>query len=579
MSWTTDIRVVIGLDFGTTYSGFSLYHCEAKDIGDIRVNSDWPGRDGILKTNTILQYKTAEFKEVDSWGYKALYSKPSRRSRDDEARPIELFKLYLGNCLEKYRPKLPEPLTYKKAITDYLYEMGKLAKENVHKFWPGIDFMENVLIVLTIPAEYSENDKAIMRDCIYNAKLINNKFSEKLQITTEPEAAAIYCLYSSLKEHKLTKSGTNFMVVDCGGGTVDLTTRKLLEENQLGEVTERAGDFCGSTFIDNKFIELLKSEVGESAMDSLINKHYGQFQNLIQEFCQNVKLPFTGDDPDFIYEIDLEAVASALLDYVTGSEKDLMEEKEWMITLNCDIIKSMFDSIIVRIFEMIRIQLKNSEKCSAIFLVGGFGQSKYLQKEIKKEFSHLVENISIPNQPIAAVVRGAAIYGKSLYESKNLKNMNNSKCVIATRVLKYTFGIKVSPLWEYGDPSDRLTSDGRIHKFRCIAERETNATTDQEYIVEDLVPISPDQTEMSFDIYYTKEQSAVYCDEPGMKLLGELLISLPDVHLGTNRPCTFCLSFGDMEIKARAFNQINGQNYQTKFELNELSDLNELNGF
>ncbi|CAB5380774.1 unnamed protein product [Rhizophagus irregularis] len=163
MSWATDIRVVIGLDFGTTYSGFSLYHCEAKDIGDIRVNSDWPGR----------------------------------------------------------------------AITDYLYEMGKLAKENVHKFWPGIDFMENVLIVLTIPAEYSENDKAIMRDCIYNAKLINNKFSEKLQITTEPEAAAIYCLYSSLKEHKLTKSGTNFMVVDCGGGTVDLTTRKLLEENQL----------------------------------------------------------------------------------------------------------------------------------------------------------------------------------------------------------------------------------------------------------------------------------------------------------------------------------------------------------
>ncbi|CAB5381326.1 unnamed protein product [Rhizophagus irregularis] len=168
MSWATDIRVVIGLDFGTTYSGFSLYHCEAEDIGDIR-----------------------------------------------------------------YRPKLPEPLTYKKAITDYLYEMGKLAKENVHKFWPGIDFMENVLIVLTIPAEYSENDKAIMRDCIYNAKLINNKFSEKLQITTEPEAAAIYCLYSSLKEHKLTKSGTNFMVVDCGGGTVDLTTRKLLEENQL----------------------------------------------------------------------------------------------------------------------------------------------------------------------------------------------------------------------------------------------------------------------------------------------------------------------------------------------------------
>ena len=63
--------------------------------------------------------------------------------------------------------------------------MIKLAKENVHKFWPGIDFMENVLIVLTIPAEYSENDKAIMRECTFNAGLISDKRSEKLQFTTE----------------------------------------------------------------------------------------------------------------------------------------------------------------------------------------------------------------------------------------------------------------------------------------------------------------------------------------------------------------------------------------------------------
>ena len=35
------------------------------------------------------------------------------------------------------------------------------------------------------------------------------------------------------------------MVVDCGGGTVDLTTRKLLSRNRLSEITERTGDFCG----------------------------------------------------------------------------------------------------------------------------------------------------------------------------------------------------------------------------------------------------------------------------------------------------------------------------------------------
>jgi hypothetical protein len=49
----------------------------------------------------------------------------------------------------------------------------------------GIDFMENVLLVLTVPAEFSEIDIAIMRECTYKAGLINNKFSEKLQFTTE----------------------------------------------------------------------------------------------------------------------------------------------------------------------------------------------------------------------------------------------------------------------------------------------------------------------------------------------------------------------------------------------------------
>ncbi|GBB95713.1 hypothetical protein RclHR1_00260018 [Rhizophagus clarus] len=568
MSWVNDIRVIVGLDFGTTYSGFTLYHVD-DDIGDIKTNSEWPGELGKLKTNTVLQYKD-DFEEVELWGYPALYKKPNKRSKNNETKPVELFKLHLGNCLEKFKPKLPESLTYKQAITDYLCKIGELIKETIPKYWTGINFMEHILLVLTVPAEYSENDKAIMRECAFNAGLIGDKRSEKLQFTTEPEAAAIYCMYSTLKEHKLTEPGsTNFMIVDCGGGTVDLTTRKLLEENQLGEVTRRAGDFCGSTFIDNEFIELLKYEVGNSAIDFLRENHYGQLQYLVQEFCQYVKMPFTGDDPNFRFEINLEEFTPALLQYVTDLEKIWMEEKEWMIELDFNTIKSMFDPIIDRIIRMIRVQLVNSsEKCTAMFLVGGFSQSKYLMNRIEKEFGQLVENISIPNQPIAAVVRGAAIYGKSLQESKNLKSMNSVKCVIATRVMDYTFGIKVKPSWKDGDPLDRLTSNGGIYKFLSIVECNTIVTIDQEFMVDELIPVYSNQTEISFEIYYTKEKKAYYCDEPGMKFLGNLLIDLPDVHLGYERPCTFCLSFGDMEIKARAFNQTNGQNYQTKFEFN-----------
>ena len=47
------------------------------------------------------------------------------------------------------------------------------------------DFTKYVLLVLTVPAEYSEKEKAIMRDCTFRAGLVESRHSEKLQIITE----------------------------------------------------------------------------------------------------------------------------------------------------------------------------------------------------------------------------------------------------------------------------------------------------------------------------------------------------------------------------------------------------------
>ena len=79
----------------------------------------------------------------------------------------------------------------------------------------------------------------------------------------------------------------------------------------------------------------------------------------------------------------------------------------------------MFDPVISKINRLINGQLNADRTCSIIFLVGGFSESKYLQKMIKKEFSNRVEQISVPNQPIAAVVRGALKYGLNKRFIKN----------------------------------------------------------------------------------------------------------------------------------------------------------------
>ncbi|PKY54912.1 hypothetical protein RhiirA4_502783 [Rhizophagus irregularis] len=175
--------------------------------------------------------------------------KPGRQKQNNQ-NIVELFKLCLGNLRKHLRPKLP--VDYKKAITDYLKEIGKVIKVTIATHW-NINFFENVLLVLTVPAEFSEKDIAIMRECAYNANLINDKYSKNLQFILALEAAAIYCMENELQEYDLLNIGGFYdMVVDCGGGTVDLTARKLVGNNplRLSEVTELGG------FSENKYLQI-----------------------------------------------------------------------------------------------------------------------------------------------------------------------------------------------------------------------------------------------------------------------------------------------------------------------------------
>src|SRR5581483_10269999 len=119
--------------------------------------------------------------------------------------------------------------------------------------------------------------------------------------------------------------------------------------------------------------------------------------------------------------------------------------------------------------------------------------------------------------PIAAISRGAALYGSSLVNSTDKKS--RQKCVIGSRVLKFTYGIEVlSPLM-YGDPIEKMvpTLHGlSIPKFHTIAKRGTVVKIDEEFVVSDLGLCDPYQTSGEFEIYYTREYESKFCDDDGM---------------------------------------------------------------
>ena len=85
----------------------------------------------------------------------------------------------------------------------------------------------------------------------------------KLHIVSEPEAAAVYALHI-MDPHNILV-GDTFVLVDAGGGTVDLisyTVSELKPTLKITEATTGTGSLCGSSFLNRIFQRFLEDKLG-----------------------------------------------------------------------------------------------------------------------------------------------------------------------------------------------------------------------------------------------------------------------------------------------------------------------------
>ncbi|CAB5203894.1 unnamed protein product [Rhizophagus irregularis] len=503
MEMTHDIRIVVGIDFGVKHSTFAYAYKSTPS--KIFVYNRW-GFIGQFKTPTVLKYD--ESFNLISWGYSALSAlsekpnrkkqKPNRRKKSFET--VENFLLHLSNM--EHKPHLPEGLTYKHAIIDYLIKMVELIKHTtLMSCYPCIDFFGNVLIIMPIPAEYDDNAKAIMRECAYKACLINEENSMGLQFITKPT------------------------FIDCGSDTIELATQKLFKNHNLGEITKRNGDYCGGNFVDDKFVKFLSRKVGPSAIDLVRKNHYSQLQYMIQEFSRRVKFSFTGQQEDFMpFELDLYELCPVIRQYIKDSELDKMEVNEWCIELNFDDVKAMFDPVIERILQLIRTQLNAISSCEAMILVGNI-------------------NIIVPARPLTVIAEGAVQYGLMLDKLDEL----DKTTTISPRVFEKTYGIKITRKWNSSDPIELKLSDGMINSFLRIAKCGNEIPSDTGI---SMIFSSSFISRNSLDLFVTDEHNVKYCDSPGVDLIGTLKFHIPSTF--NNNAISITLFFDDTTIKVVA---------------------------
>jgi hypothetical protein len=247
---------------------------ETPTLADIHAVQNWGSSIGPKVPSTY----TYSANRGDSWGYgigdnayvirwtKLELEPPSLLNALKTLRRTLLEAEQLGFTDENVlQNQIPRHLirTPPDVMTDYLTEVAacvrrdiesKRDRDTVGKF--PMDF------VITHPAKWDDRAKNLTFRAVNTA--FEHVFPEletklgNIYLATEPEACAHYTMRSGQDEGiRSLRRGDCFMVVDAGGGTVDLVSYRVDEvapHFRVTKVTEVSGGQCGATCVDNDFL-------------------------------------------------------------------------------------------------------------------------------------------------------------------------------------------------------------------------------------------------------------------------------------------------------------------------------------
>ncbi|KAG6230550.1 hypothetical protein E4U34_000368 [Claviceps purpurea] len=389
-------KLIIALDFGTTYSGVAYCFANQIDAKPVAI-MNWPGNRGIAapKIPTILEYSEEEPTGF-RWG--ASVNKSSggivaiKLLLDPkQERPLYLPATHTRTEL-KALPKAPIEIA-----ADFMRAIYEHALEEIASAVPKayMDICQKEF-VLSVPAVWSDAAK--------NATLKAAELAgiESITVVKEPEAAAMYSIKSL--EFSIKKNDA-FVVCDAGGGTVDLISYEVMAvapQLKLKELAPGTGGMAGSLGLNDRFAAAVEELVGDDQWLKL--KMSKAWSIAEKQFDQEIKKSFRG-------ELDVEYYVNFPMASLREDEDGGLVSNTWRLTGL--VLSRIFEPLIADILEMIdyqvqAVRLKRPEKgISGILLVGGFGSSHYLMQRVKQHFPGI--QILQPQDAWAAIVKGSVL--------------------------------------------------------------------------------------------------------------------------------------------------------------------------
>ncbi|XP_062586417.1 heat shock 70 kDa protein 12A-like [Saccostrea cucullata] len=403
---------------------------------------------------------------------------------------------------------------------------------------------KDIFWVVTVPAIWDDPAKQFMRKAAEQAGIDR----DKLRIALEPEAASIWCKH--LPVEKLQGSdnridsfqvGSKYLVLDAGGGTIDITIHEVKDEGKLRELTRASGGDWGGVSVDKAFEAVLTEIVGEGLMEEFRRTYTADYLELFRDFeIKKRKRNESKEDEAFVtLKIPLSLVelcgnlAGMIACTKYNGNIDLELDK---LRINHATFVDLFRTTCDRVVDHVKklLQSANAKSVDFILMVGGFSESPVLQDAIKGAFCSKYRVI-VPQEAGLTVLRGAVLFGKD-------------PSTIDCRIAQRTYGIASTRT--FNPKIHKESKKFQVNKVdKCDDLFSRHVKKDDKLILyvaqaeKTYTPLKADQESMRISLYKSEVDNPMYVDDPGCTYLGSFDVPMRDTTGGLDREVKVSLPF------------------------------------
>ncbi|KAF6752177.1 hypothetical protein DFP72DRAFT_905143 [Ephemerocybe angulata] len=471
-------RLLLAFDIGTTFSGISYSILDPGNVPKILPVTRFPSQEqvgGDSKIPTVIYYDADG--KVCSIGAQTLKDGTEADAEDFGWSKARWFKLHLrpkpppGSVLNTIQsqeelPALPPNKTVVEIFADYMSYLHSCAKKYIEEthgatLWTSLE--EDIIYVLTHPNGWGGPQQAQMRQAVVKAGLVADTDVGRSRVTfvTEGEASLHFCLTNGLAIGG-DSNASSVLILDAGGGTIDLTAYSKLPYNLYEEIAIPQCHFQGAAYVTIRAEKYFKDLLGKSRFSQDV-------ETLVTRFDRNTKHVFNRDDEPLHIQFTSHSARDPALNIRGGR-----------ITIAGQDVATFFEPSVSCIVEAIKKQTASAYvPITTVFLVGGFAASNWLFDKVREQVEVLGITVSRPDTHVNKAVADGAV---SFYLDR----------AVISRVSRLTYGLEVFETYNPTNPEHaKREHRASVHPatgvrvlygaFSTILPKNTRVKSDREF--------------------------------------------------------------------------------------------------